>query len=70
MARHAVAGQPGRASMEFVIAGAIAAAAGIAGFFILRRTRPANPPKVEFVCRNCGEKHCECENKPGERPQA
>jgi hypothetical protein len=49
--------------MEFVIAGAIAAAAGITGFLIFRRTRPANPPEAEFVCRHCGEKHCACESR-------
>ena len=49
--------------MEFVIAGAISVAAGIAGYFIYRRIRPTNPPETEFVCRLCGEKHCECESK-------
>jgi hypothetical protein len=49
--------------MEFVITGVIAAAAGIACYFIFRRTRPTNPPETEFVCQHCGEQHCECESK-------
>jgi len=50
--------------MEFVLAAVVAAAAGIAGYLVRRRARASKPPAAEFVCRRCGEKHCECESNP------
>jgi len=51
--------------MEFALAAAVgvAAVAGIAGYLVMRRARAAKPPAAEFVCRRCGEKHCECESE-------
>jgi hypothetical protein len=50
--------------MEIAIAAVVLAGLGIAGYLIVRRTKAAKPPATEFVCRQCGEKHCECESKP------
>ena len=50
--------------MDFAIAAVAIAVAGIAGYVIWRRAQAAKSPAAKFVCRQCGEKHCECESKP------
>ena len=50
--------------MEVAIAAVALFGLGIAGYYIFRRTRTAKAAGTQFVCRQCGEKHCECESKP------
>lgn len=49
--------------MEIAIAAAALVGLGIAVYLIFRRARAAKPAAPQFVCRQCGEKHCECESK-------
>jgi hypothetical protein len=49
--------------MEFAIAAGLVVA-GIIVFLMLKRKQSSKAPSAEFVCRNCGHKHCECETKP------
>lgn len=50
--------------MEVAIAAVVIAVVGIAGYLVRQRAKAARPPAAAFVCRQCGEKHCECHSKP------
>ena len=50
--------------MEVAIAVVALVGLGIAGYLIFRRARAAKPAGTQFVCRQCGENHCEGESKP------
>ena len=49
--------------MEFVIAAVFAAMVGVVVYVVYQRSKSAGPTSPEFVCRQCGESHCQCERQ-------
>jgi hypothetical protein len=49
--------------MEFAIAAAALAAVGIVFYGVRHRLKRSRPAPADFVCRQCGEKHCQCERQ-------
>lgn len=49
--------------MEFTIAAALAAMVGFVVYVVYQRSKSARPTSPEFVCRECGERHCQCERQ-------
>ncbi|MGD9331145.1 MAG: hypothetical protein PVJ53_07525 [Desulfobacterales bacterium] len=50
--------------MEFFVAIALLAAAGIITFVVFRKPKKNKPRAATFKCSRCGEKHCQCEQQP------
>jgi len=49
--------------MEYVIAAGVIAAVGVVVYMLRRNAKPTATRPVEFTCRHCGEKHCQCERQ-------
>ncbi len=47
--------------MEYVIAAGVIALVAAAAYLFQRKSRPTATRPVQFTCRQCGEKHCQCE---------
>lgn len=47
--------------MEYVIAIGVIAALGVVVYIIRDNAKPTATRPAKFTCRQCGEKHCQCE---------
>jgi hypothetical protein len=49
--------------MEYIIAVGVIAALGVVAYMLRGNAKPTATRPAEFTCRNCGEKHCQCERQ-------
>jgi hypothetical protein len=47
--------------MEYIIATSVIVVAAGAVYILRSKTKRTTEPPAAFVCRNCGESHCQCE---------
>ena len=50
--------------MEFAIAAAFIAMVGVVVYIAYQHSKSTGPISPEFVCRQCGERDCQCERQP------
>ncbi|MCB2167609.1 MAG: hypothetical protein KQI78_08110 [Deltaproteobacteria bacterium] len=47
--------------MEYIIAAGVIALVAAAAYILQSKSRSTTTRPVQFTCRHCGEKHCQCE---------
>lgn len=55
--------------MGYVILLVLICAAIVVAYFLVRRTRAADPPMEVFVCSECGMKDCICHKDTNTGPE-
>jgi hypothetical protein len=49
--------------MAYIIAAGVIALVAAAAYIVQKKSRSTTTRPVQFTCRHCGEKHCQCEQQ-------